>query len=521
MARLDPIEALAAELGAPVAEAFGRKVAPMLCAQDEGGGSILASRDHVFELKLDGVRIVAERRGAEVTLAYRRTRDATRSYPEVARAVAALGGPPVVLDGEIVAFDEDGLPDFQRLGRRIHVDAASSGRVAVDVPVAYLVFDVLAIGARDVRGLPLEARRALLERLVTEERGAVRLPPVFDDGVALFRMCLERGLEGVVAKRRGSTYREGARTTDWVKVKNVVERDFVVVGWTPGEGRRARFGALDLAAWHEGELVACGSVGSGLGEDTIDVLLAKLAPLEVAAPTARGRRTPARGRRHVRPELVVSVRFMGVSDEGKLRAPVFRGLREDVPASDCVLGLDAAPGESATDPCAEASSRWAEVRLVGLRVEGPKGAPGVVAAAATALCDLAREIGVPAAPLAAVPGALDVVLSVGEAPEAAAQAVAALLARLVSADRARVRVLVAAPRPFASSDPVRVALPLGGDELGPAAARGVPRAEAGARLERAEELARALLEPPADGLASAARALEDVVARWARTTPPR
>ncbi len=520
-------EALAAELGAPRGDVDGRRLGPMLCAADEAGGAVLASRDHVFELKLDGVRIVADRRAGDVKLTYRRLRDATTVYPEVARALGELATSRVVLDGEIVAFDDRGLPDFQRLGRRIQADGAAAERAAARVPVAYLVFDVLAVGDRDVRKLPLEARRALLERIVPKNEGSiVQLPPTFEDGSALFRMCLEKGLEGVVAKRRGSVYRDGDRTTDWIKVKNLLERDVVVVGWTEGEGRRARLGALELAAYEGGELVACGSVGSGLDEDTIDLLLERLRAIEVPAPTARGRRTPARGRHHVRPELVVSVRFMGVSAEGKLRAPVFRGVRPDARIEDCALeGELPGPKRVSSPPAvrddearAAAEARHAELRCVALRVEGPRGARDGVSEAARAVRDLAEEIGLPAVALAAVPGALDVLLP-ANAPDAAAQTLGAIVAQMTTTERARVRVLVRAPLPWSRVDPARVAVPLAWDEVEDFVERGAPLEVARARLGAPDPAL--ALHAGGKGLSSAVAELERIVARWAAGRPAR
>jgi bifunctional non-homologous end joining protein LigD len=332
---------LAADHGAPVADVDGRTLSPMLCSQDESAARILAQPGWLYELKLDGVRIVADKRGDAVTLSYRKKRDATKSYPEIAAALAALPEPRVVLDGEIVAFDDEGMPDFQRLAQRIHTEPGKGA-----VGVVYVVFDVLAIGDRDLRALPLEARKAILARVVPEgQKGAVRLHPTFDDGEALFRLCHERDLEGVVAKRAGSKYRPGERSPDGVKVKHEREADFVVVGWTEGEGRRARLGALDLASYEGTELVVRGAVGSGLDERTIDVLLKRLRELEIAtpaaAPRAPGRWSPGKHRRYVKPEIVVSVRYMSFTPEGVLRFPVFRGVRADLRPEDCTTR----PGE--------------------------------------------------------------------------------------------------------------------------------------------------------------------------------
>ncbi len=340
------VERRAAELGGEVSPVDGRRIAPMLCAQDDTKETILSRPGWVYELKLDGVRIIADKHGDRVSLAYRKARDATLTYPEIAEALRLLGERRLVLDGEIVAFDEGGKPNFQRLARRIHLSSDRDVYLARRaVPVSYVVFDVLAVGAYDVRKLPLASRRELLElALAGVDDGPVRAHPQLDDGKALFALCREHGLEGVVAKRVESIYRVGERSADWVKVKCDRDDELVVIGWTKGEGRRQRLGALDLGAYADGELVVRGRVGSGLDEATIDVLLERMAPLAVDAPVARGKYERKAGRTHVRPEIVVSVRYLGWSDEGMLRFPVFRGVRDDVPPDECRCGPKADVG---------------------------------------------------------------------------------------------------------------------------------------------------------------------------------
>lgn len=337
---MSPAERLARELGARRGDLDGRKVAPMLCERDATGETILAQPGWLYELKLDGVRIVSDKRGARVALGYRRGRDATGSYPEIAEALATLDEERVVLDGEVVAFDENGRPDFQRLGTRIQSFGTGARRAAARVPVVYVVFDVLVIGEHDVTGLPIEARKAILERIVeaaTKTNGHVRLQPSLPDGRQLMTIVREHGLEGVVAKRARSIYRPDNRSSDWVKVKCELDADFVVVGWTPGEGTRDILGALDLAVFHEGRLVVCGRVGSGLDAATIEALAERLAALEQPKPSAHGKLKTKQGRRHVRPEIVVSVRHVGFSVDGLLRFPVFRGVRDDLRPEDCTL----------------------------------------------------------------------------------------------------------------------------------------------------------------------------------------
>jgi|GEM_PF-297620 len=345
---MSPGEELARYLGAKVAPLDGTKIVPMLCEREEAGSKVLAREGWLFELKLDGVRIIADKKDDSVALSYRKRRDATESYAEIADAVRSLADTRLVLDGEIVAFDERGRPDFQRLGHRIQTGASKRAtRSPASVPVVYVVFDVLAVGPYDLRAFPLEARKEILARILPAEgaaNGLIRRHPTFDSGVDLFRLCQEHRLEGVVAKKLGSVYKAGERSLDWLKVKAELDAEFVVIGWTEGESDRARLGALDLGAYEGDRLVFRGRVGSGLDSSTIDMLLARLTPIEVTHPVAEGKYSPKPRRHHCLPELVVSVRYGGFSLDPSgarfLRFPVFRGVRPDVSPKDCTAAPD-------------------------------------------------------------------------------------------------------------------------------------------------------------------------------------
>ncbi len=324
---------LAEELGAPVGDVDVRKTKPMLCSTDDLG---LARKGWIYELKLDGARILADKRAGAVRLVYRSGRDAGAQYPEIVEAVAGLPTDPLVLDGEIVALDDEGRPSFERLQRRIAVDEKREvARAQREVPVVFVAFDVLQVGPRVVTGLPLFARRALLARAVAGASLVTTIDGVEDDGTALFDLCKQRGLEGVVGKRLDAPYRAGERSGDWFKVKTEKDADFVIVGYTRGEGGRSRLGALDLATYDDaGQLVLRGRVGSGLGERAIDKLLPLLDAIRAPGPTSRGTYEP-KVRVHVEPRYVVRVRYLGWSSEGKLRFPVFRGMRDDVEPAEC------------------------------------------------------------------------------------------------------------------------------------------------------------------------------------------
>jgi bifunctional non-homologous end joining protein LigD len=325
----------AAELGAPRGEVSAAELTPMLCALD---GARLDEPERLYELKLDGVRIVADKHERAVALRYRHGRPATAAYPEIARAVAALAPERLVLDGEIIAYDDAGRPSFAKLGPRMHAERPLEvQRAQASVPVSYLVFDVLALGERDLRGLPLVERKRLLAEIV-QGRGLVRYVDHLEgDGTALFAFCREQHLEGVVAKRKSSPYRPGPkRSDDWVKLKCERDDEFVVVGWVEGKGNRGRLGSLCLASHGPAGLTYRGRVGSGLDEATIAALVPRLAAL--AANGFAGPVPPpaeAADSHWVRPGLVVSVRYLGWTPDHHLRHPVFRGVRDDIEPSAC------------------------------------------------------------------------------------------------------------------------------------------------------------------------------------------
>jgi bifunctional non-homologous end joining protein LigD len=310
---------------------------PMLCALD---GANLKDTERLYELKLDGVRIVADKRGAQVALRYRNGRAATASYSEVARALSLLPVQDALLDGEIVTFDAQGKPSFEKLAPRIHAQKPLDIEQArAQIPVVYLVFDLLALGGHDLTGLPLVERKRILSQLV-RGRGLVRvLDHIEDDGTALYDFCRRERLEGVVAKRKRSPYRAGPRrSADWVKLKCERDDDFVVLGHVAGTGSRKSLGALCLGAYVRGELQYRGRVGSGLSDESIRVLLEQLPKLERVNYPGHGVVPEDPGTEKatwLEPELVVQVRYLGYTEEGRLRAPVFVGLRPDIDPKSC------------------------------------------------------------------------------------------------------------------------------------------------------------------------------------------
>jgi bifunctional non-homologous end joining protein LigD len=300
----------------------------------------LPSRDDAwgFEFKWDGVRTIAYVEGGRTRLVSRNDRDVTISYPELRRAGEVLGSRDAILDGEIVAFDSRGRPSFGMLQQRMHVtDVARARQLADRVPVVLLVFDVLFLEGRSTIERPYSDRRGLLDSLRLQGPH-LNAPPWFKGGGGdVFQAAIRQDLEGVVAKRMGSTYQPGRRSPDWIKVKHVRTQEVVLGGWTSGQGRRSSsMGALLLGIPGPGGLEYVGRVGTGFTEDTLADLTARLRKLE--RPTSRfATPIPARqavGARWVEPRLVGEVSFSEWTNEGRLRHPVWRGLRADKSVSD-------------------------------------------------------------------------------------------------------------------------------------------------------------------------------------------
>jgi len=305
----------ALELGAKKGAVQASRLTPMLCTLDD----VPVDRPSwLYELKLDGVRILAERRDTEARLFYRTHRPATASFPEVVEALKTLLARDVVLDGEIITLDDAGHPSFQKLASRIHARRPGDIRFLRDaVPVIFVVFDILSFGDLDLRSLTLLQRKAVLERVI-RGAGVIRALDYFqDDGSALLAFCDSHGLEGLVAKRSNSVYRAGPkRSGHWIKVKRVREDDFVATGYTQGKGSRKKLGALELATYQDGELRTCGRVGSGLSDREIEILLERLSE---GVP------------------VVVRVRYAGWTEDGHLRHPVYLGIRDDVAPEEVTL----------------------------------------------------------------------------------------------------------------------------------------------------------------------------------------
>jgi bifunctional non-homologous end joining protein LigD len=318
--RMDPAE--------PGRTPMPERVAPMLARLGE------LPRDETgwgFEVKWDGVRAIAFGEPGRLRLQSRNLKDITERYPEVRGLRESLGSRAAVLDGEIVAFDEEGRPNFERLQQRMHVASdARVRRLAASLPVVYVIFDLLYLDGEDLMGAAYEDRRERLESL--ELSGPAWQTPAYHrgDGAALLGATRERGLEGVVAKRLDCPYEPGRRSSGWVKVKNVHREDFLIGGWMPGEGRRLeRVGALLVGEREpDGALRYAGRVGTGFTEQTLEDLARRLQPLRRdRSPFDKGR--VPKGAQFVDPRLTAQVEYRERTQAGILRAPSFKALRDE------------------------------------------------------------------------------------------------------------------------------------------------------------------------------------------------
>jgi len=331
--RVDALRRRLAELGAPRGDIAPSGDLLMLATIVEETPSDPA---WLFEIKYDGVRVLASRAGDEIELRGRSGQLVTTRYPEVTAALRALPLKSFVLDGEIVALDDRGRSSFQRLQERMGLTRpADVERVRGEVPVSAVLFDALGLDGRDLRRLPLEARKECLKLLVPP-RGVVYFGDhVLEHGADFLAAACEQGLEGVVAKKRDSLY-AAQRSRDWRKIKCQLRQEFVIGGYTAPQGTRAHFGALHLGLYDRGELVYVSKVGTGFDVRTLKDISGKLRQLErPTSPFVRG--TPA-GRDHhwVEPRLVAEVRFSEFTRDGGIRHPSFLGLRDDTRAEDCV-----------------------------------------------------------------------------------------------------------------------------------------------------------------------------------------
>jgi bifunctional non-homologous end joining protein LigD len=304
--------------------------------------------DWIYELKFDGIRLLVVKREQKLSLLSRNQNELGTRFPEIVEAMKSLPARECVIDGEVVALDEEGRSSFQLL-QALEMEGRNS-------PVYFYAFDLLQLDGRSLVDLPLEARKSVLEKLCAAvAAGGDRGSPIRysgaigSDAERLLEEVKRRGLEGIIGKRRNSVYEPGRRSGAWIKLKCVNEQEFVIGGYTPPQGARKHFGAILVGYYENKKLIFAGKVGTGFTSKSLAILHKKFRAEErpecpfVDLPSKQSGQwvqgiTPSMMRKMhwINPVFVCEIKFAEWTRDGKLRAPVFLGLREDKKAGDVV-----------------------------------------------------------------------------------------------------------------------------------------------------------------------------------------
>ena len=307
------------------------------------GAAVPPGAGWAFEPKYDGIRVLAHVNRRGVQLMTRNLKDKAAGFPEIVAALAVLGarlGRPLILDGEIVATGDEGPLRFQALQTRMHVkDAAQVARHAAEMPATLVAFDLLRDGDEVLLAEPWTERRARLQRLLRGRlpRGLLLGESRTGKGETLLADARRTGWEGIIAKRTSAPYRPGKRSDDWLKLKVEFRQEFVVGGWTEPRNSREHIGALLLGYYDEGKFIYVGHTGGGVTRAGLAAMYARLAPLERKTPPfAVAPRTNEKAH-WTTPRVVVEVKFSEMTADGRLRQPIFVGVRDDKAARDVTL----------------------------------------------------------------------------------------------------------------------------------------------------------------------------------------
>jgi bifunctional non-homologous end joining protein LigD len=315
-----------------VKTSFPSKLSPMLASP---AASPFSDEKWYFEPKLDGFRTLAFVNDGKVLLQSRRGFNVTEHYSALIESLKRQPTSQLILDGEIIALDSKGKLCFQCLqGYLKSINRTKTSEIEPPSAIIYYVFDILYLDGYDLRGVPLKQRKELLRSIINPDE-QVRLVEHFStDGQTVYRVAIENGLEGIVAKRQESLYEPGKRSSNWLKIKAVTSEDFVVGGFTSGTGNRANtFGALLLGYYDEGNLQYAGNVGSGFDNETLLKIRKLLETISKKKSPFYSEIENSAGITWVKPELVVEVKFAEWTKDGRLRAPVFLRVRDDKPAA--------------------------------------------------------------------------------------------------------------------------------------------------------------------------------------------
>ncbi len=318
-------------------ELWGFSIHPMLTLKEE---KPFTDREWIFEVKWDGTRALCFYDDGKIKLQNRRLYDITYRYPDVRVAAKAK---QAIFDGEVVIMWE-GRPSFEKLQRREHLASAEDiARIAKTLPATYVAFDILYVDGKDLTAKPLTERKKVLAEVFENTESAVVTDYVETEGEAFYRVCRERGLEGIIAKRKDSRYLIGKRSSVWKKIKALKTVDCVITGVTVGEGNRAdSFGALILGLYDgAGRLHCVGRVGTGFDRGMVELLHRRLAAIEGEMPFPSRPDLAGEVKFWCRPELVADVEYLMFTPDLALRAPSFQRLRDEKDPKECVYPPDA------------------------------------------------------------------------------------------------------------------------------------------------------------------------------------
>ncbi len=336
---VSPVASVVKDLDGAVKRPMPTAIHPMLATSVDDP---FDSPDWLFEIKWDGYRAIAFIAQGKVHLVSRNQNDLTAQFSELQNIPSFIKAETAILDGEIAALDEQGRSSFSLIQQRTGIrQGGRRGPARGDIPVLYYVFDLLYLDGYDLRRVSLEERKGLLER-ITNLTGPVRYSDHFSQGKALFDAARQKGLEGILAKRRSSVYEE-RRTREWLKIKITQTLDCVIGGYTDPEGTRSYFGSIVLGLYdHKGELVHVGQAGTGFDQAMLKQVCQALKKLATKRSPFPGGVQALRTVHWVKPELVAEIKFSEWTHESaeggmKLRAPVFLRLREDKDPKECLL----------------------------------------------------------------------------------------------------------------------------------------------------------------------------------------
>ncbi|HVA25461.1 MAG TPA: non-homologous end-joining DNA ligase [Chloroflexota bacterium] len=345
-----PAEAAELDLSAVPEGPMPRAIEPMMATLAE---KAFSHPDWLFEVKWDGIRAISFVTKDGVRLMSRRGNNCTAQYPELAGIRRELDAEACIIDGEIVAYDERGIPNFHLLQKRMNLQhAADIQRAQAEIPVGMQVFDLLYLDGRDLRKLPLVQRKALLRRIVQPKGFLLYSEHVEGEGKAFYQAAVERGLEGAVAKDKNSPYITGKRSKHWLKLKAIKEMDCVIGGWTEGEGARKALGSVVLGLYQaDGKLCFVCNSGSGFDQRTLEATLGLLRPIEVSKHPFVRKPEPPERYHWTEPKYVCRIKYSNFTPEGFVRHPVFLGLRPDKAPEDCQIESEP-PSHAVPSPAA-------------------------------------------------------------------------------------------------------------------------------------------------------------------------